>query len=558
MATYYVTQAGAGDGSTVGTPDSVADFNADVFGDLADDTVIFLGTITTGIVIPRSGTSGHVIMIKGDDPNLPCIIDTSHLIASGDWTADDPVAGTYSCNIATIHSINYCNELYEDNLPLVRGTDAASLTAGQFFYDGASAHVLYYRPSTGTPAAHTTSFSYVYSYHNITGCNWGIKLNGKSYITLDNITLRNNGVGLLCLTDAAASDYVIVQNCRFTTNVLSDRVLLSTNTASYHTRYRNHYYRSAMGICPYEDSSSIYLNFDYMTYTYNEFEDIGTLDGTNVYYNAIGTVALNDVENIGMQRHSNTTITNNYLHGGIAYGIYFYQQANAANVYNSTGNFIQCNRIENITKSALYVGGDGTVANAYWGWSGNTFANNYINGAGTLAGDSYVLKLSQSGAANATNYYYNNTIVGGGYGVYCPSNTPQYINFVNNIFSGQTVDYWFLNTNKTEVSATYNIYSADTNSRFYYNGTNYASFAAWSAAGLDATGSLIADPLLTTYILLPDSPCIRAGLTLDEVTNDIDGRKRPGRPGNKYSIGCWEYLGTNDPDHDENCRLPYR
>ena len=72
------------------------------------------------------------------------------------------------------------------------------------------------------------------------------------------------------------------------------------------------------------------------------------------------------------------------------------------------------------------------------------------------------------------------------------------------------------------------------------------------------SNDIATDPFLSGHILLPSSPCIRAGLTIEAVTHDIDGYKRPGRPGNSYSIGCCEYLGTNDPDHDENCRLPYR
>lgn len=65
-ATYYVSQSGTGDGSAVGTPDSVEDFNAGVFGELDGDTVYFCGTINTALLPPDSGTDGSVATLSGD------------------------------------------------------------------------------------------------------------------------------------------------------------------------------------------------------------------------------------------------------------------------------------------------------------------------------------------------------------------------------------------------------------------------------------------------------------------------------------------------------------
>ena len=73
-ATHYVSQSGTGDGSALETPDSIADFNAGVFGQLDDDTVYILDAITTPIVIPDAGTNGHIATYRGDYAGHECTI----------------------------------------------------------------------------------------------------------------------------------------------------------------------------------------------------------------------------------------------------------------------------------------------------------------------------------------------------------------------------------------------------------------------------------------------------------------------------------------------------
>lgn len=82
-ATYYVSQSGTGDGSAVGTPDSIVDFNANVFGVLDDDTVYFLGTITSTIDLPDGGASGQYATFRGDYSGQECTIDGNSAIANG-------------------------------------------------------------------------------------------------------------------------------------------------------------------------------------------------------------------------------------------------------------------------------------------------------------------------------------------------------------------------------------------------------------------------------------------------------------------------------------------
>ena len=511
-ATYYMradgtaanAAAATGPCATAASCMSVTTHNASTFATGDTITVCDDGGEYTGdkwVTIPSSGSnSGSRITYIGS--GTP-VIDTSKITATGDWANS---SGTYNVNISTAYTLNYCNIVYEDDVPLPRGDDDITLTNGQWFYDYA-ARTLYYKPTAGTIADHKVTFSAVNTYRIArAGFNPGMRADGKSNLTIDGITFRNNAAGVLIITDAAVSDNVTIQNCTFTGNVMSDRVLLSNYSASNHTRTGNYYSRSAMGICNYDETSSIYLDFTDNVYTNNEFVDIGTVDGTNIWYGSTG-IALADLENIGLQRHSNTTVSGNYIHGGKAYGIFFYGQANAVNLYNSTGNAIHKNKIENIQKACLYVGGDST----FWGWSGNSFYGNICNNTGTLTGDAFVLKLYQEAQANTANYLYGNTIIGGGTGIYMPSNVSQYWTVKNNILSNQSTWYWYVSTNKTELAATNNGYNAD-GGKWYYNGTAYANFVAWVAGGLDAYGSFASAPLLDSDLRpAANSPVIDHG-----------------------------------------------
>jgi len=73
---YYVSQSGTGDGSTVGTPASLADFNAGIapFDMLDGTTIYFLGTITTTINPADGGTEEARVILRGDYSGQECVI----------------------------------------------------------------------------------------------------------------------------------------------------------------------------------------------------------------------------------------------------------------------------------------------------------------------------------------------------------------------------------------------------------------------------------------------------------------------------------------------------
>jgi hypothetical protein len=65
-ATYYITQSGSGahDGTTYANSDSIAHHNAATYA--ADDIIYLCDTITSTVIPPSSGTSGHPIIYRGD------------------------------------------------------------------------------------------------------------------------------------------------------------------------------------------------------------------------------------------------------------------------------------------------------------------------------------------------------------------------------------------------------------------------------------------------------------------------------------------------------------
>jgi len=81
--TYYVTQSDAGthDGLSYSNSMSVSRHNSTTFAQ--DDIMYLCDTITSEIHVPRSGTSGHNIVYRGDYTGHAGIIDGSDLIEKG-------------------------------------------------------------------------------------------------------------------------------------------------------------------------------------------------------------------------------------------------------------------------------------------------------------------------------------------------------------------------------------------------------------------------------------------------------------------------------------------
>lgn len=208
-ATYYVSQSGTGDGSAVGTPDSLADFEADVFGELDGDTVYILGTITDQVDIPDSGTSGNEVTIRGDYSGQECTINGADDILAtgdecdeaGDWNEDEG-DGIWQCAVASEPYIVVTNGS-------TIGTEADPPAAeSNWTYDGANLEVF---TATGdnNPVSYFTSIEI--------GQHSGIDTGNEDYIIIDGFTTKNTqkpaasfGAGIHA-TDTSTN--ITVQNC---------------------------------------------------------------------------------------------------------------------------------------------------------------------------------------------------------------------------------------------------------------------------------------------------------------------------------------------------------
>ena len=92
---YYVIQDGAGshDGTAVGDTWRVAEFNALTNEYAGDDTIYFSGTITSEVIPPVSGTSGHNVILDGYETNDTTYMNLSELEDSNTISATDESLG---------------------------------------------------------------------------------------------------------------------------------------------------------------------------------------------------------------------------------------------------------------------------------------------------------------------------------------------------------------------------------------------------------------------------------------------------------------------------------
>ena len=210
-ATYYVSQSGDGDGSAVGTPDSIADFNADVFGELDGDTVYFLDAITTGINTPDAGISGSLIYLRGDYPGSECtitnasgsgiVIDEQYVSVSG-FTVEvaddtDDRFGIY---------VHAANSIVNDNTIVGEGTGAVNTghygiyvldAADSVISDNNISHVTngiqYYTASAGYAGLCDGNVISDLDVHDV-GTGDGIQVSGDAVYDYTGLIISNNSI----------------------------------------------------------------------------------------------------------------------------------------------------------------------------------------------------------------------------------------------------------------------------------------------------------------------------------------------------------------------------
>ena len=137
MATYYARHDGTaankaaatGPADTVSACMSIATFNGETFS--ANDVIIFSsrgGDFTVGVVIPSSGTSGNLIVYKGE---------TGHLPTFTSWASFDQNDQSYielrdlTCDCAGTTNFHFSGATADPGRPISRDFHCGSSRAGQ-------------------------------------------------------------------------------------------------------------------------------------------------------------------------------------------------------------------------------------------------------------------------------------------------------------------------------------------------------------------------------------------------------------------------------------------
>ncbi len=147
------------------------------------------------------------------------------------------------------------------------------------------------------------------------------------------------------------------------------------------------------------------------------------------------------------------------------------------------------------------------------------------------------------------NKFYNNTIIQ-------PFNGRFVVSFLNGSTNNKVKNNILIHlgtrgsinvdsTSEPELDSDYN---AVVNVFSYNDGASFVSLATWQGRGHDihsfvsTTSALFVDPVNNDYHLKSGSPAINAGITVPEVTDDLEGIVRP--QGSAYDLGAYERITT--------------
>jgi hypothetical protein len=540
--------------SSPSTAMSVATHNAQTF---SGDDIIYLcsdgGDFKTAIVAPSSGTSGHPITYTNAPSETP-VIDLSHTYEAATWT--DHGGGVYS----TSYPANF---LTEDDIPMVNcddrtvayNTDLRTAICN-WFYDSSNA-VIYYKPTSGTPASHTIRTIW----YN------GLDIRNLSNITVFGLTFKYCWYGINIGQDQSnpaspsVQNVIIRDNTFFRNNWCIRGDVIVTGTVSDHEIYNNTISYSNSGISQWSLGGALVTGFKIHHNTITHHFSYG-LDDSTIWNGYRVSYWFTDHEGISFQEVQDSQVYNNVVSMSFSnsvtlnnpdyYTRAYYIFINPAAVKVS-GNVFARNYASGIFTQSFYISGHGDN-----GIENNVFAYNVIknrNSDGTLGGTAFSINIVSPGApAGATNYWVNNSVYGRSYNLFPAPYCAGSWTFANNIAYMTSGDYVVIDSRFCLSSQTFrnNIYYG---SAGFMLGDYGKTWAEWKALGTlyDSTGSILgSDPLFTdgsgTYSLASDfnlqstSPAKWAGVYIAGLTTDYAGNPVYNPP----SIGAYEY-GTTPP-----------
>jgi parallel beta-helix repeat protein len=466
------------------------------------------------IIKPPNAGDGQIYFI---DVNNTFVGDISNVSISEFHT----VEGVYSFYTGT-SAVWFVTE---DGTPLTLATSALC-TDGDYYFTGG---FLCYKPTTGVASDHVVMYSPDHACFDVSN---------TSFISLINLHFKNCDLGVLGIggespvLDGTISN-ITIKECSF--EQMKEQGILfyiyTDGQCNDNVIEDNYFYRCKSGLSAFVKHNTGDWFYDGWIISNNEFEECGTYDGIN----HTGTY---DYEAIGLQNARNFTITDNYVHGGLIRGIFFYGEA-AGLISN---NIITRNIVKDNNAPGFIVNGDWGGG---WGWKDNLVVyNQFINCGSSANGtfDSYAIRFEQDvRGVGGINKFVNNTIVSTSRdAMYLYINddvASQYLEIKNNIITGYSRSAYYMDGLITDLVIDYNLYDID--GKFYYE-TDWRTLSYIRSNTAYGDNDIIGDPLFTSdFRLQSGSPAINTGIDVG-LTSDYKNHRVPYNNGTP-DIGAYEY-----------------
>ncbi len=568
-ASYYMradgTASGKASSTSCASPTTAMSVSTHNLQTYSPGDVIYLcgngGDFKSSIIAPSSGTQGRPITYTSASGHNPTI-DLSNNAGSADWTHVGN--GVYKKK-------GYGRILWEDAIPLPAASSEACMD-GKWHYRVGS-NILYYRPSSGTPANHTIETLWIPTY--------GMDLRNRSNITIRGLNLNRCGYAI-CHGQNQSTPVSPIQNIIIRDNKISrsywgiwselfnngieSNVLIDNNLLSYVNS----------GISAWTGSDSKPGHSQHHTgyrITNNQILHLDSLTDSAMWTDALLRAWIyTDHEGISFQDVQDSVISSNIItntfnrnftssmHWNRA--IYFYLTNGTA---KTSGNIVEYNYIAGHYMPAMYV--SAAVGSA--GFENNIFRYNVMHYMEShLTHSSFSINFYTGvNPANGINYFINNTIYNASGGL--AFNTGSYDKssgygsvgkwiFRNNIIKSKMCAS--INSEYTQLTFDHNIYNISERWGWNLNASG-KTFVVWQSKGFDFVGSMFVDPLLNNpekgdLTLQSKSPAIDAGENLgDQFKSGLDPSS--GWPGDvrkadqnefgkRWEIGAYVYTADGD------------
>ena len=449
--------------SSASTAMSVATHNAEAF---SPDDVICLcddgGDYKTSIIAPSSGTNGHPITYKnaeGDTPTIDLSVDVG---GSSGWT--DMGGGVY-------RKSGSARVLWEDDVPLKAATTTAC-SDGNWYYPIGS-NLVYYKPTSGTPANHTIRTMWF-------GSGWspyGLDLRNKSNITVYGLGFNRCGAGI-GHGQNISSPVSPITNIILHSNTMTRCMwgiwsqVVSNGVESDVSIYNNNISYCNSGISAWTNSDSTPGHTQHHTrysITGNKILNLYSISDSKVWSDALLTsYYYTDHEGISFQDVQDSVISGNIITTTYAKdmtsdeywnrAIYFYlTNGDTA----TSGNSVLRNYISGHFYPSIYI----STASGFKGFENNTIAYNVIYyGLSNKGQVSFAVNTASDNPLAGTNYFVNNTIYNTSVGLGIWFNNKMSGNWVlrNNIVKSPGHILITENNNIGNLTIDHNIYDSST------------------------------------------------------------------------------------------------